>query len=470
MARSIHTTRRTLHELSKKEYAGADQRQAALEKAAASLNRKRRIKQLVRKERRQRVPAAASTPVHSIPIDVRDESQFVHHGASPDDLHAILNALPENARLGISRIQLSLGKAYMDEGEEDLGGRRDPFTGRLGVELFPGVFCGKILGLFTVKSGLVSVYSYVYDRHRLTLPLPLCQFYLRLHALKTFVHEVAHHHDNVARVARGRWRFDNKYTVEMYAEEMEHKWTQEIILPYLRRQYAKDARALQNWVAHRGGLRVDLDFFSGDTRRTRRDGLQKLVFTTSSAFESWLDELPICKSLAESRLAFAWELHYSDCYDQCLELLNRILAKSSDWIPALTCKADTLVHLQKHDEALLISRRVLEMQPANSEAWKTQGDVLECQDNWNALLENCRAWERSGRLSRRAQRELLLHRAIAHCAMDNTSEMESVIAAHLSLTQSKSHEVAARRRKHLYIRVFRRAGKPVPSEFSSKTK
>jgi tetratricopeptide (TPR) repeat protein len=317
---------------------------------------------------------------------------------------------------------------------------------------------------------MVSVYAYVYDRHRLPLPLPLCQFYLRLHALKTFVHEIAHHHDNIARVARGRWRSDSSHTVEMYAEEMEHKWTQEIVLPYLRRNYGKDAEALQKWVAHRGGLRVDLDFFAGDSRRTRRDGLQKLVFSTSGAFESWVDELPTCKSLAESRLAFAWELHYSDCYDQCLELLNKILANSREWIPALTCKADTLVHLQKYEEALLITHRVLAIDSTNSDAWETQGDVFEYQDNWKVLLENCNAWEGSGKLSRRAQRELLMHRAVAHCATDNNSEMESSIAAHLSLLDSRSPEVAARRRKHIYPRVFRRAGKPVPPEFSTKIK
>jgi hypothetical protein len=470
MARSIHTTRRTLRELSKKEFPEPDNKQAALQEAAESLIRKRRIKKLVLKERHQRIPRPVSTPVTTIPIDVKDENEVVHHGASSDDIRAILNALPENARLGISRIQLSLGKAYMDEREEETGGKRDPFTGRVGSHLFPGVFCAEILGLFTIKSGLVSVFAYVYDRKQIALPLPLCQFYLRLHALKTFVHEIAHHHDNIARVARGRWRFDSKHTVEMYAEEMEHKWTQDIVLPYLEKHYAKDAKALQNWVAHRGGLKVGLDFFAGDSRRTRRDGLQKLIFTTSSAFESWLDDLPTCKSLAESRLAFAWELHYSDWYEQCLEVLNGILRKSSDWIPALTCKADTLVHLQKYDEALLISRRILKVQPTNSDAWETQGDVFECKDNWNALLENCAAWERNGRLSRRARRELLLHRAIAHCALDNIAEMEKAIATQLSLLPGKPSDVQARRRKHIYIRVFRRAGKPVPPEFSSETK
>lgn len=468
MARSIHTTRRTLRELSAKKFPDGQQKQTAIEEAAESLSQKRRIKRMVKFERRLRSPTPAPTDVSTIPIDVRDQSEFVHHGASADDIRAILDALPESARLGVSRIQLSLGKAYMDERADEFGDDRDPFTKRLSSEVLPGVYCGEILGCFTIKSGLVSVYAYVYDRKRISLPLPLCEFYLRLHALKTFVHEMAHHHDRVARMARGRWRSDRKHTVEWYAEKMEHKWTHEIVLPYLERTYRRDATALKNWVGHRGGIRVGLDFFAGDSRRTQRDGLERLVFTTPSAFESWVEELPRCKTLAESRLAFAWELHYCDLYDQCLELLNSLVAASPNWVPALTCKADTLVHLERLDEALRTAERALELDSTNADAWEIRGDVFEYRKEWRTLLLNCDVWERSGRLARSAQRELLMHRAIAHCGMDRIPEMEAAIGAHLTLFIFKTQEIAARRRKFAFARVFRRAARPVPEQYTSK--
>ena len=470
MARSIHTTRRTLTELSRKKFSDGKQKIEALKEAADSLNRKRRIKRMSRAEHRHTKPPIEGTPVSMIPIDVCDENKFVHHNASTDDIRAILKALPEGATLGISRIQLSLGKEYMDERSDEMGGDRDPYTKRLGCELLPGIFCGHILGCFTFKSGLVSVFAYVYDRERISLPLPLCEFYLRLHALKTLVHEIAHHHDQVARVARGRWRSDRKENAEWYAEKMEHEWTQKIVLPYLQRTYPQAAEALITWVAHHGGFRVGLDFFAGDTRRTMRNGLVRVLFGTSGAFEHWVGELSTCKSLAESRLAFAWELHYSDLYDECLMILNELLRVSPGWVPALTCKADTLTHLEKYDEALTTARRALELDPTNADAWETQGDVLECQDNWAALLRNCDAWEQSGPLRRRAKRELLMHRAVAHCAMDNLSAVEVNVAAFLAHITFKTPEAAARRRKIAMAQTFRRAGKPVPEQYSLKAK
>jgi hypothetical protein len=468
MARSIHTTRRTLKELSRRKFPDAGKKQRALEEAAEMLVRKRRIKRMVKEERRREFPPLATTAVSVVPIEVQDESEVVYHGASPADVRAILNKIPEGARLGISRIRLSLGKAHIDGATDDPEGKRDPFTKRLGDEFLPGVFCGEILGSFSGQSGLISVYAFVYDRGRVAIPLPLCEFYLRLHALKTLVHEIAHHHDLMARTARGRWRSDRRTTAEMYAEKMEHEWTQNIVLPYLRRAYAEDASALQEWVAHKGGLRVGLDFFAGDTRRTMRNGLERLVLTTSSGFECWLGELCRCKTLEESRLAFAWELHYSDLYQECLKIVDGILFARPKWVPALTCKADTLVHLELIAEAWRAAHRALELEPSNSDAWETQGDVLEIQHKWDALLENCESWQQSGSLSERALRENLLHRAIAHCGLNNNSAMEECVTAYLRLFNFKTPEIAARRRKIVMNQVFQRADRTVPAQYAPK--
>src|SRR5262249_25767415 len=163
-----------------------------------------------------------------------------------------------------------------------------------------------------------------------------------------------HHHDHTNRVRRGRWLADRKENVEWYAEKMEHDWTQQMVVPYLAKTYPAEVQALLDFVEHQGGVRLPLGFFAGDSRSTLRNGLIRFTFTTSGAFEFWVTDLPKCTDLAASRLAFAWELHYADHYEECLRVLERVLSEQPDLYDALICKGDTLIHLERHDEAFAI--------------------------------------------------------------------------------------------------------------------
>ena len=140
MARSIHTTRRTLAELRRRKFSSPEDKLRALTEAQEALGQTRRIKQHVSKERHQGEPPLAGMATETIPLEVIDESPFVHHGASAADIRAILAALPAAATEGIARIQLCLGKQYMDDWPGDFGEDRDPFTGRLSYELFSRIF------------------------------------------------------------------------------------------------------------------------------------------------------------------------------------------------------------------------------------------------------------------------------------------------------------------------------------------
>ncbi len=462
MSRSVHTTRQSLAKLRKKKFPSEEMKQAALAEAREELWQKRRIKREVSGERRRATPPLVATAIETIPIEVLDAGPFVHHGASPADLRTILGLLPDVASEGIASIRLSLGREYIEESSADEDARRDPFTGRCSSEIFPRVYGGDVLGTYAPGAGRVSVFAFVFDPARLPLPERLCTFYLRLHALKTFVHEVAHHHDEVCRKARGRWRSDRQATFENYAEKMEHEWTLQIVLPYLERTYPQEAHALRKWVAHRGGLMVRLEFFAGDCRKTERDGMVRLVFSTSDAFESWVEEVAAAQSLDESRLAFAWELHYADAYEDCLALLEKLLACRPGWIAALNCKADTLLHLERLDEVLACAEQVLRMDACDQDAWENRGDVFEAQGDWAGLLENCARWEASGKLSRLGKRKMLLHRAVAHCALGNVAAMRSCHEACVALHRSRSEDASKRHAAFLFRGIHRRADKELP--------
>ena len=462
MSRSIHTTRRSVNELRKQDYSSADAKREALGEAKRELRRKRLIKELVSAERSRPAPPLAGTPISTIPIGVRDAGPFVHHAASPEDIRAVLSELPTAATEGITGIQLCLGKEFMDEQAEDGQPERDPITGRRSYEMFPGVHSGETLGTYWPPSGRISLYAYVYDPLRLPLPRVLCEAYLRLHAVKTLVHEVAHHHDDTQRVRRGRWLSDRKETFEWYAEKMEHQWTLEVVLPYLQRTYPKEIGFLRRWVAHRGGILPPPEFFVGDSRRTKRTGPRQLVPSTASAFESWLSDMAKLPSLMESRMDFAWALRFAQLYTDCLAVLDRILKTEPVAIPALSCRAGTLVLLERYDDALACAEHILRLDPTNADGWESRGDVFENRKDWHGLLDNSARWEASGKLKGYARWDMWMHRAIACCALDREAEMNTALEEVFACSRSRGEEADQRRRLSNRKTVHRRAGKPVP--------
>ena len=463
MSRSIHTTHRSIDAALQKEYATPEAKLEAYEKAHGQLRRKRLIKRQVKAERKRARPPLQGTAISTIPIEVRDEGSFVHHGASPEDLRAILSALPEAASLGISRIQLLLGSEYLEKLSEGSEPQRDPYIGRVSCELLPGVFCGKSLGTFDPKNGVISVFAFVFDPSRLLLPRKACELYLRLRALNTFVHEVAHHHDETQRARRGRWLADNKDKVERYASTMEAKWARTIVVPHLEQAYPAEVAELLNWLEGWVGVRLSLGFFIDNAN---------YYFLVPSAFENWMEELPKYKTPAEARFAFVKEIHFADQYEACLQILEGLLEEAPDDLAALALKADTLVHLKRYDEAFQVAQQIIGVDPKNADAWEVCADVWEARHQWNALLEACSHWEACVFTHEWDRQWIPLYRAVAYCGLENWSEMERAIEARLALWGGKPQgpKVAARRRDSTRKIVFRRAGKPLPEHLGGPSK
>jgi tetratricopeptide (TPR) repeat protein len=345
-----------------------------------------------------------------------------------------------------------LGKAYQEKVVPSQGNAehiRDPITGRAGAQLFTGVYCGCFLGTFSPSSGLISLYAFVVDPAQAPLPPTALRLYLKLHALKTLVHEIAHHHDHTSRVRRGRWLADRKENVENYAERMEYEWTKEIVIPYLESAYNGDTEGLQSWVEYHGGIRLPLACFAGDPRRTERNGLMRLVFSTSVAFESWLDDFAKYRDVVGSRLAFAQELHYSDAYDECLAILNSVLAGEPQHSNAFILKADTLVHLGRFEEAEVIVAALLGENPALEGAWEIRGDIFEAKGQWLELLDNSERFLACASMESELRKYALMHRAVALCALGRDDELDRAIAELLHNKVGKN--------PFLKKRIFRRA-------------
>ena len=455
MSRSIHTTHRTLSDLTK----AAAERPALkdrIEKALEEKRRKRLTKRSVKRERRREGKLPDTTPIETVHIDVMDEKPFVVHGASIDDLRAVLSRLPHAARAGISRIQLTLGTEDQEEvvlTRKDQEHICDPIYGRPGGEMFPGVYTGVFLGVYRRLTGTISIDGFVVDASKVCMPLPELNLYLKMHALRTFVHEVAHHHDHTARVRRGRWLADNEDKVESYAQKMEEEWTGSVIMPFLEKAYPAETEAFLKWVEHWGGIRLKLAFFAGDPRQSKPYGRYRYVFSPTSALESWIAKIRRDSDLLDYHVGFARELHYADYYDECLTILNGILRSDPKHLDALTWKADTLVHLEKWLEADEIIAVVLQEDPVREQALEVRGQILEERKNWEAVLENCRV-HLSVTADPLERRSALMREAVAYCALGQEMKVEERIEEVVRNGWKISMNNPARVR----MAIYRRAG------------
>ena len=354
MARSIHTTRRNVRDHARDDHGDRDQARAEGQRLRAELATKRRIKAQVAAERAREPLDGAVVDPATIPIVVEDVGEHVHHAASPEDILAILRRLPPGVADGLTSITLLPSRALEDG--------------------------GRVLGCYFPDRACIELYA---DDLEPEQPFrPFQALHLKLRALATLAHEVAHHHDHTARVARGRWRADHDDQQEIYAERMEHAWFEEVVIPYLEQAYAAELARLRAWMIEHGGAALPLALLAGDPRVTRKGGRRVFRWGVSGALETLFADVAAGADPVETRIAFATELHYADEYAIPRAILAGVLAEHPTHHPALTLLADIDVHEGLHRAAEALSREVLARDPDDLEAWIVLVDALCGQTRW----------------------------------------------------------------------------------------
>jgi tetratricopeptide (TPR) repeat protein len=454
MARSIHQTHRELSEAQRAKDADAER----IERVREALRQKRRIKSQIKSERRETVPPLPAIAPETIPIRVIETCEFIHYPASPADLLAVMQALPEGVLNGLREIALCVGKEYQREAAEDDGGEADPLIGRCGSESIPGVFQGRVLGTYWRRQARIHLYAYVYQPQ---LPeREMWEFWLRLKMLSTFTHEIAHHHDQRTRVARGRWLMEPEAKAESYAEKMEHQWTQQYVVPYLKQKYRRAWRAFQRWLEQHGGTVLPLTQLAGDPRVTVRQGKLTLFSMTNSVWSvpnavKYLAEAVAAGNEAVStRLQFARDLHYGEHYEDALRIIARVLAEAPSLREALILRADIYVHQERFDEALILAGHFVALDETDFEAWKILADSFEGKESWRELARTAaRLVELAEtRQDKHARRMALRQRALARIGIgdfaDASADIEELSQESLSFTRRQvdrlKTELAAR--------------------------
>jgi tetratricopeptide (TPR) repeat protein len=276
---------------------------------------------------------------------------------------------------------------YQDEDSASADDTEDPYTGRIGLEIIPGVYAARCQAIYTSGECTIKVFAYVYapdlpDRE-------MWECYLRLHMLSSFVHEASHHYDSTERIARGRWRMDNRRKVEAYAEDMQRDWMRDYVLPYIETTYPDQVQKLMDWIEHYGGYKLPLSMISGDPRASWNDDTVSgvsLLFSVSSNIGYLAKDVYQSKGLNKARIGFAHGLHYGEHYEPALQIIERVLADSPDDLDALTLKADIYIHQEMYTEARVLVDRVLKQNPDHKDALWVQMDVCQETQDWQGLL------------------------------------------------------------------------------------
>ena len=388
ISRSYHTTRRHQKKLEKSNFADQEKRAKAIDKLQQELSTKRLVKKQVKTERRQSKKPLPPTSIDAIPIRILDSSPYVHYPAGANDLRELLRRLPVSLTDGLKAVELCLGKQSQKLSEQDPWWAefiRDPYTSRLGYELLPGVYRGRGLGIYYPTRRIIRLFAWVYApelSHR-----RIVEFYLRLRMLMVFVHELGHHFDFTLRVARGRWRADADDKVEIYAEEVEHDWAKEYVVPYLEQRYSGELAEMQAWMIEHAGIVVPLTFLAGDPRSTGPGGTIRtnVLFDTADAFKDFVSAVIQNQDPVITRIEFARDIHYSDEYELPLAILRTVLDKDPTNIKALILEGDIFIHQEKFKLAQQRAENALRLAPKNIEALEVLADAFEGLMRWGAL-------------------------------------------------------------------------------------
>jgi tetratricopeptide (TPR) repeat protein len=319
--------------LSRSEHGNARDRTDPVDRA-----RKRRIKRLSVAERQPRLlPELAAA---AIPIVTVEHGPYVHWPASAADLRGVMDRLPTGTLTGIGCVAQVLSPAEDDE--------LDPFVGRLSTSIVTDVYSPETLGDYDPDGARIQLYAYVYDPDG--PQREVLELYLRLTMLATFVHEVGHHVDFHNRFSRHRARADRKDRREHTAQSWAELRVADAVVPYLEQAYPRELAELRRWLLEHGGAAVPLEVIE-------RSGY---LF---DPFETLLGDVIREKPATETKIDFAFHLHYDYHFDLALEILDGVLASEPDHIDAASWRSHVLGHLGRDEEADAIARALLERAP-----------------------------------------------------------------------------------------------------------
>ncbi len=438
MSRSKHSTRKQYKDEKRWDYSDPKLKRQRLREIAEEIWEKRRIKYEVKNERSQQ--KAQNLPVESpdtIPVQFKDEEEYVHYFTTEEEVRTLLRLLPEDLTHGLQKIEFTIGKEYQKEhykseyDEDDLDDM-DPYLNRFGIEVFPNIHSGFVYGTYDPQSTVISCYAFIGSSK--SEHWNFISLFLKLQILSTLFHELAHHDDYMRRTRQGRWLKHQKEKVEIYAEKFQHIWGQEILLPYLHKTYPNEIQCFEYWIKEKIKVPFPFESFCKDSRRTMKGGGISLKYFLRDPLGMLCDLfLDIENDVPEHefRRKFAEDLHFTNEFELAIQVIEEILKENPNDLLALTEKADYLHHLERDSEGREIARKVVKQDPDILQAWRVIENTSESLLDWESALI---AYKNIRRLKEKRSPMDLINEARCLLELEQYDEFNKLI------TQAKEYE------------------------------
>lgn len=374
MSRSIHVTRRAWLDAQAWRYRDPGAHQEHLQVLRRARRAKRLIKDAVREERRRPArPHTLPVAAPAVPIRTLDTGPHVLHAATEADIRAVLAALPPGAIDGLKEIRLLLDSRNAEEDDPDAP--RDPWLGRLGSEVAPGLYMGEVYGAWYRQTCAIAIHAHVVDDAG-ALPDAL-RLVLRLLALHTLGHEIAHHDDHMRRIAAGRWRMDDTDKNERYADAFAARWTADVVVPYLERHHPEEVLALHSLLRGHGVADLQLNDLvapSGPDRYPAWPAVADLVADERQRTDP-----------TDTLVHLACNLMQCGHHDQALAVADRLDAEHGDRFAASYVRAHVHRLAHRPDRAAR-ELRALSRHARGRWLWRHRALVEEQREDWPALV------------------------------------------------------------------------------------
>ena len=197
-----------------------------------------------------------------------------------------------------------------------------------------------------------------------------------MQALRTLIHEAAHHFDHTFRKQRSRWATGERDKHEAWAERVEDEQAHELIAPYLRAHARERCAALAQWVAELAGA------------RTRP--LVELCGPSPVPVFGLVGAMHRGEPVVAARVAYARALHRAGHNDEATAVNDAVLAAHPDEPDALAVRACVVMCAdQDYEGAERLVQRALAIAPGCMEALEVRVRSLATQERWADVARAC---------------------------------------------------------------------------------